>query len=238
MATPPPLQAVQAPLTKAARQAAIVELLESRAVASQTQLGHARQGLGSFDPEPGEGLGPAVGGAAQRGGLAPGSGQRLLAPGDRPGARGDIGRGEQGVAAAPVGDEPVRVGLHMGAGHWDVQHAHRTEPGLVALTVGGLRRHDHDVVSRPGQGQAELLRPGVTVDRRMSEEDHTGSALGHEPASVRSMVRPVRADSMHASATRTVARPCSIVTMSASLPRTASRKFSCSTRSGSGLAMA
>ena len=33
------LQAVQAPLTKAARQAAIVELLGSRAVASQTQLG-------------------------------------------------------------------------------------------------------------------------------------------------------------------------------------------------------
>jgi transcriptional regulator of arginine metabolism len=33
------LQAVQAPLTKAARQAAIVELLESRAVASQTELG-------------------------------------------------------------------------------------------------------------------------------------------------------------------------------------------------------
>jgi transcriptional regulator of arginine metabolism len=33
------LQAVQAPLTKAARQAAIVEILESRAVASQTELG-------------------------------------------------------------------------------------------------------------------------------------------------------------------------------------------------------
>jgi transcriptional regulator of arginine metabolism len=33
------LQAVQAPLTKAARQAAIVELLGSSAVASQTQLG-------------------------------------------------------------------------------------------------------------------------------------------------------------------------------------------------------
>jgi transcriptional regulator of arginine metabolism len=33
------LQAVQAPLTKAARQAAIVELLGSRAVASQTELG-------------------------------------------------------------------------------------------------------------------------------------------------------------------------------------------------------
>ena len=33
------LQAVQAPLTKAARQAAIVELLESRAIASQTELG-------------------------------------------------------------------------------------------------------------------------------------------------------------------------------------------------------
>ena len=33
------LQAVQAPLTKTARHAAIVEILESRAVASQTQLG-------------------------------------------------------------------------------------------------------------------------------------------------------------------------------------------------------
>jgi transcriptional regulator of arginine metabolism len=34
-----PLRAVQAPLTKAARQAAIVELLESRAVVSQAELG-------------------------------------------------------------------------------------------------------------------------------------------------------------------------------------------------------
>ena len=33
------LQAVQAPLTKAARQAAIVEILESQSVASQTRLG-------------------------------------------------------------------------------------------------------------------------------------------------------------------------------------------------------
>jgi len=33
------LQAVQAPLTKAARHAAIVEILDSQAVASQTQLG-------------------------------------------------------------------------------------------------------------------------------------------------------------------------------------------------------
>jgi transcriptional regulator of arginine metabolism len=39
VATARPLQAVQAPLTKAARQAAIVELLEGRAVASQTELG-------------------------------------------------------------------------------------------------------------------------------------------------------------------------------------------------------
>jgi transcriptional regulator of arginine metabolism len=39
VASPRRLQAVQAPLTKAARQAAIVELLESRAVASQTELG-------------------------------------------------------------------------------------------------------------------------------------------------------------------------------------------------------
>ena len=47
MAAPTRLQAVQAPLTKAARQAAIVELLEGQAVASQTQLGHllAAQGV-------------------------------------------------------------------------------------------------------------------------------------------------------------------------------------------------
>jgi len=40
MAAEQPLHALQAPLTKAARQAAIVELLENQPVASQTQLGH------------------------------------------------------------------------------------------------------------------------------------------------------------------------------------------------------
>jgi transcriptional regulator of arginine metabolism len=39
MATPRRLQAVQAPLTKAARQAAITEILEAQAVSSQTELG-------------------------------------------------------------------------------------------------------------------------------------------------------------------------------------------------------
>ena len=39
MASPRRLAAVQAPLTKAARQAAIVELLEAQPVASQTRLG-------------------------------------------------------------------------------------------------------------------------------------------------------------------------------------------------------
>lgn len=40
MVAPRRLRAVQAPMTKAARHAAIVELLENQAVTSQTQLGH------------------------------------------------------------------------------------------------------------------------------------------------------------------------------------------------------
>jgi transcriptional regulator of arginine metabolism len=46
MASARPLHAVQAPLTKAARQAAIVELLQSVPVASQTELGRLLAGKG------------------------------------------------------------------------------------------------------------------------------------------------------------------------------------------------
>src|SRR5665811_2542251 len=97
----------------------------------------------------------------------------------------------------------------------------------------------HEVIGVDVNPDDLVTLAGELDGQRKADLSHGNDADLHlEPIIGMSIVMPVRADSMTASATMTVVMPCSRVTMSASLPSTASRNCSCSTRSGSGLEIA